>query len=58
MVVLIKQLAVNKLGYTFLCKIRIDSPRAVAQKGCKMVNIARLGAFEYNRNGSTFFGAD
>ena len=57
-IVLIQSAALDALGDTLLCKVRVDRPRAVAEQRCKMVHIARLRALEDDGDRGAFLGAD
>jgi len=58
MIVLIKSARINKRAYALLRKVRVDRSCTVTEQCCKMMNGARLGAFENNRNGGSLFCAN
>ena len=58
MAVLVENADVDAFGDAFMRKIRIDRPRAVAQKRGKMMHRARLGAFQNDRDRRALFRAD
>ena len=56
--VLIQPVLFHQLGDALLGKIGVDGPGTVAQKGCKMVHIPGLRAFQNDGHGGALFGAN
>ncbi len=57
MIILVQKFLVNKLGNTFMRKIRIYRARSVPQAHCRLMDIADFRRLQNNRDCSTFFCA-